>query len=763
MSFIAADPLAAYIGETLAIRVIANGGGGSYVFMDNLRLDWIWATDAFDPSPADGEEDVPKDATLAWTPGLWAANHRVYFHEDFNKVDILNQDANQGVQGPNTWSVLNYDGNELDLGKTYYWRIVELNDTPPGGGIPSPPWVGDVWTFEVTGYATNPNPPDEAEDIAFVGTVLSWTPGTDSNSHDVYFGTDETAIESATTSSPLFKGNQEKDSNSYDPGALLLGKKYHWRIDEVNETAATLMKGKLWEFTVAAFLPVDDFDSYANQTELWNVWKDYWVNGTGAEVFVDTDANNTEDGNSMKFLYDNASGSYGYYSEAYADISALAITSDWSVGGLEVLALSFKGEYDNALDDMYVTVRDGSNRTAKVLYDGEPNNLRRYWLGFQEWNIELQEFVDDNSIDLTDIARLTIGFGDKTAGGTGTVWFENIRLYPPRCVPQLAPSMGSFRYLDRYTSEGAFEPDCLVDNYDLWTLAGDWLMSGIGDVTATSASATSLVGHWTLDDDVSGGPAIEKARVLDSSGNLNHAYLYNGRTKAGVPKYGVTGNNHSDVRVEGTGAMTLDGFDDWITIPNAPNLNSNTITVSAWVQPAGMLGEGGGYPPIVASNEPNVFKLCFSSTATYLSGFEWAANNELGYYWTGYAWDHHSELIMPPDLWSFVALVVEPTKGTLYLYNGFEMSASTNEEPHAAHAFDNVMFIGDPGFAGLIDDVYFYDRALPPEEILDLAGLSGTHSLGLEPWRPDPSNDDKVNFNDYGVMADNWLSEVLWP
>ena len=45
VSFIAleGDP---YIGETLSLRFEANGGGGSYAFMDNVRLEWIWLTSA---------------------------------------------------------------------------------------------------------------------------------------------------------------------------------------------------------------------------------------------------------------------------------------------------------------------------------------------------------------------------------------------------------------------------------------------------------------------------------------------------------------------------------------------------------------------------------------------------------------------------------------------------------------------------------------------------------------------------------------------
>jgi len=760
MSFIAADPLAAYIGETLSVRLIANSAGGSYVFMDNVRLEWIWATDGYDPVPEDEGEDVAKDANLVWTSGLWAADHVVYFHEDFNKVDTLHQDANEGRQDPNTWSVLNYDGNELDIGKTYYWRIVGVNENfvDPGGGVPSPPWVGKVWSFIVTGYATNPNPEHEAIDVPFLGTVLNWSPGTDSNSHDVYFGTDVDNVTDANTSVTLGVFIDNFEANSYDQGALLLGKQYYWRIDAVNETAGTLLKGKVWNFTAAEYILVDSFDGYPlADPDLFAVWKDWIVNATGAEIVLNTVAEDAEDGNSLEYDYDSSSDPY--YSEAYADMTDLGIDSNWTLGGVEALRLAFKGTYGNGIEPMYVLLTDGSARTGKVLYDGDPNVLRKDWTGFHDWNIRLTDFVDDNSVDLGDVQRLTIGFGDKTAGGEGTVYFDNIRLHPPRCIPTLAPSMGYFRYIDRYSAEGSFIPDCTVDNYDLRTMAGDWLISGLGDVTATTAGTANLVGHWPMDDD------DPQMTVDDISGNNNHGTLSDEDRKPGRS----TSKHSVDPGAIGK-ALSFDGFDDYVQLP-VLNLNSNTVTISAWVKPGpvtapfddGWLGEMGTYPPIVSSNEPNGFNLCFGSTSEYKSGYEWEANNELTYYWTGWSWDFHSELIMPPNLWSFVALVVEPTKGTLYLYDGIGMRASVNHEEHVAQAFNDVLFIGGYDLFGAIDDVRIYNRSVTPEEILDIAGLSGTHHLGLEPWRPDADGDDTVNLKDYAVTADNWLTEVEWP
>ncbi len=777
-----------YIGEPLGIRFMEQGQG--WYWIDDVRVQFRPLTKAREPEPESGAVDLPTSGiTLRWVPGMYVADnvssHEVYFGTDMAAVEDANTSntatypgiyRGNASGGPDANDKYYYNlGDTLPLGQRCYWRVDEVNEgfvgpNPPPGGR----WKGDIWGFRITGTAINPSPADGALDVPAY-TDLGWTAGTGSEKHDVYFGTDATAVTNATTSSSEYMTRQDPNvfANSSLVPAPELATTYYWRIDEVNLTGGTVIDGDIWSFTTAEYTIVDEFDSYLNQAEMWAVWNDYWVNGTQVVVSPEKDANFTEDGNSLRYLYENHLSPY--YAEAYATMTDLGISGDWTTGGVEALRLAFMGDYDNAIEDMYVALLDGSGRTGKVLYDGDPNNLKREWLGFQEWNVELQEFVDDNSVDLTDVERIIIGLGDKSAGGSGYVWFDNIRLHAPRCVPEFAPSMGSFRYLDHYAGAGSFEPDCSVDTYDVWTLSRDWLISGIGDVTAASASTTGIVGHWTLDDVAGGGPAgPDKARCEDSSGNLNHAYLYNGYNKqTGLPVWGNTATNHSADYVEGTGAMSLDGLDDWITIPNAPNLDSNTITVSAWVKPGSWQGMWGTYPPIVASNEPNGFKLCVGSKASYETGQEWMPNNELTYFWTGWSWDYHSGLIMAPDLWSFVALTVEPTKGTLYLYDGIEMSASTNYEAHVAKPFDNACFIGadvdhnapsaNIYFDGTIDDVYFYDRTLAAAEILDLAGLSGTHNLGLEAWRPDADGDDTVNFDDYGVMADNWLKDVLWP
>jgi predicted outer membrane repeat protein len=83
--------------------------------------------------------------------------------------------------------------------------------------------------------ASEPNPPDGSTGVDLYAD-LSWTPGYDAISHDVYFG---------TTNPPLFVCNQT--STTFDPGTMASDTTYYWRINEVNDSAVTT--GDIWSFT----------------------------------------------------------------------------------------------------------------------------------------------------------------------------------------------------------------------------------------------------------------------------------------------------------------------------------------------------------------------------------------------------------------------------------------------------------------------------------------------------------------------------------
>ncbi|MHC4227457.1 MAG: PA14 domain-containing protein, partial [Planctomycetota bacterium] len=64
--------------------------------------------------------------------------------------------------------------------------------------------------------------------------ILTWNPGDNAASHEVYFGIDADAVANATKASPEFKATKALGEESYDPGKLAWHTIYYWRVDEVN-------------------------------------------------------------------------------------------------------------------------------------------------------------------------------------------------------------------------------------------------------------------------------------------------------------------------------------------------------------------------------------------------------------------------------------------------------------------------------------------------------------------------------------------------
>ncbi|WP_281631968.1 T9SS type A sorting domain-containing protein [Flavobacterium luteolum] len=120
-------------------------------------------------------------------------------------------------------------------------------------------------TPNISHQATNPDPKqnDEHVELTSTGKLLQWTVGSGAVSHNVYFGTDQTAVDNATTSSPEFKGNQALANNSYQVNGLYTGATYYWRIDEV--LANGVEKGNVWRFRPAqlAFPDAEGYGRFA--------------------------------------------------------------------------------------------------------------------------------------------------------------------------------------------------------------------------------------------------------------------------------------------------------------------------------------------------------------------------------------------------------------------------------------------------------------------------------------------------------------------
>ncbi len=351
---------------------------------------------------------------------------------------------------------------------------VYIDDDANHGSHSKRTWYDGIgYELLLPGPANKPNPANGATGV-LGDVVLSWRSGADANKHDLYFDTDFDDVNDANRASHagLLIYEPNHNTNSYDPygaeGFLDLGTTYYWRIDEVND--ANIWRGDLWQFTTS-HLVIDDFDSYANSEALRTVWKDGEENGTWAVVFLETDT--ARDGNSMKYLYVNELSPY--YSEADANMADLKMDSDWLSIDAEALLLYFYGEADNPVSEqMYVTVTDGANETATVLFDDDPNALKQpVW---HRWNIALQEFSSSNpDIDLSDVKKLTIGFGDGSEGSSGVVYFEDIQLRTSRCA--LMARSEDFARADYAPPGTPYSGDCVINLRELEMMANHWLMT----------------------------------------------------------------------------------------------------------------------------------------------------------------------------------------------------------------------------------------------------------------------------------------------
>jgi len=257
---------------------------------------------------------------------------------------------------------------------------------------------------------------------------LSWSPGDDASQHDVYFGTDKDAVDNADASDTtgIYRGRQGVTIYSPPEGVEWGGGPYYWRIDEYN-TDATISKGGIWSFTVADFIEIDGIEDYNDYPpdEIFSTWKDGWedpMNGSMAGYadppFAETSI--VHGGSqSMPFLYDN--------NFKYSEITmTLVSVRNWTGEGVGVLSLWFYGDTSNVAEQMYVAL----NGSAVVYHENPSAAQIATWT---EWTIDLQEFAAQG-VNLANVSTISIGFGDKNnlrAGGSGLVFFDDIRLYRP--------------------------------------------------------------------------------------------------------------------------------------------------------------------------------------------------------------------------------------------------------------------------------------------------------------------------------------------
>jgi hypothetical protein len=568
--------------------------------------------------------------------------------------------------------------------------------------------------------------------------TLTWKAGKYADKvagHSVYFDPNEQKV---IDRSGGCKVNVSRTEPNYTFGDLLtLDETYYWAVDEVNDACDPCgWPGDVLKFTTANYDVVEDFNSYAGNGPLRAVWTA--TSSTGAAISLQTgiaNANLVRDGNSMQYDYDNYNW---FYSEAYANTAALPskIGSDWKVGGVKSLTLWFYGQLDNdANEQMYVKLTDSASKTAKVVYSGDMNDIRE--TKWHEWNIALQKFVDACSVlNLANVKTITIGFGDGIdpgySWGPSTVYFDDIRLYIPRCIPSTVPDSAS--------------GNCLIDYPDLQILRNNWLISdyNVTPVSWDPNGDPNLVAYYKFDGD-----------FKDSSGKGNDG----NDTDPNIASI-VTDPIRGQV-------ASFDGINDYVNCSNDVSLNiTGKITLAAWVK-TNDCGDSNFNPYIAKGDHAYILQhraVNDLEIAIYSAGAWYFANTPVDRSFNG-VWHH---------------LAGTYNGSQLKLYIDGELKDTTDYVGSIAIETANVNLGrssesgGSPPFAsrlynGALDDVRIYSRALSQEQVAWLAGKRADFKQPLEPLLT-PKNpginlykDGRIDLRDYAVLADEWLEEVLWP
>lgn len=178
-------------------------------------------------------------------------------------------------------------------------------------------------------------------------------------------------------------------------------------------------------------------------------------------------------------------------------------------------------------------------------------------------------------------------------------------------------------------------------------------------------------------------------------------------------------------------ALNTYGSGDYVNYDNEDWSVSN-FTVTAWVKPNG-----------IQDNYTGIFMSDGSAAGMNFKN----GNNSLAYHWPGGSWSWNSGLIVPPNEWSHVALVVD-TRGIALYVNGIGSKHLVSLDPVEISSFriGSYQGWGSRNFRGEIDEVCVWNRTLTQDEI-----RMGRHLV--KDVAADPTILAYFKFNDDSGMA----------
>jgi len=452
---------------------------------------------------------------------------------------------------------------------------------------------------------------------------------------------------------------------------------------------------------------------------------------------------------------------------------------------------------------MYVELATGG-AAAVVEYDGDMNHIKEaFW---HEWNIELQDF-NDGGVTLSNVDKVYIGFGGnaktgQTADGAGmdwgvgdTVYFDDIQLHPPRCIPSVSLSYGDTT--GPYSGgedPGPTDGDCIIDSWDVLLMSEDWLVTDY-KVDPAPPNDANLMVEYLFDTDFS-----------DTSGNNYHGVgstAFTPTVSSGVMS--VTEGGYVDVEGDFNSLNAFSGSKDYsivITYKSGEKAQMALITsvdpcmATTWDDPnIDTEASFQYYSPLMlyviqahSGGPSNPDDLTFVHDNFYKAGanVDKTVQGGIGS-WRSVAATYDADGGICPDDADPNLCTPGQQTGLVTVYLDGTPGDAANYDPNIpVDSIDDVVRIGtsinalhmedieSAAYVGDINDIRIYDSALSHAEVLYLAGIAdptyfpNESPANLVPKVPpgapfDANNVDIVNFRDYAVMANNWLRQILWP
>jgi hypothetical protein len=595
---------------------------------------------------------------------------------------------------------------------------------------------------------------------------LAWKPGDLADLHDVYLGTDWDDVNDAdTTTAGVYR--DRVGPNTYDPVFLNMKTTWYWRVDEVNDFNDFIWKGKVWRFSTRDYLVVDDFETYTiSGTEPWTGIQYTWWDGAFQEEEVGYITGSwltmrhtggiypVQGGDqSMEYWYHTADPSADVdYAEAWLPLEEIGGPNDWTVDNLKVLMLFFYGQAGNdanGTEQMYVGIEDTWGTYAEIRYgENEAEDMNDIKVEeWQQWPVALGSLNDGNYAavpnepDLEMIANLYIGFGnrrDPVQGGTGYVYFDDLRLSLATCVPK------------KRKPAYDFSNNCIVDVADVEMMGNDWLRHDVNfadhlGIQVQEPCDVNLLGHWTFDEG-------NDTDVYDSSSYGHHGFL----ETLDVNVSWVVGRDGNALDVNGGRVRVYD----------TPELRL-WVKYSEEQDNARVVCKGSGdsnetYQLEVDSDDDLVFYIRDGND-----------DDPCGH--EGY--QAGSDLRIPRDEWAHLAGTFDGEIIKCYI-NG-ELAAENDDPNISAIPYlcqdTNDLGIGnrpdankvrfnDNEFKGMIDDVRIYDYGLAHAEVAWLATDGGGYVPLTSPYNIYSGEfQEAVNMKDLAELMRFWLEEKLWP